>query len=94
MMLSRILSVSWSVRCGMMELETGDAIWGGVSGGPMNDFLWWRWDPPVGRGSFFWSGGRKSDNAMQHIGRMWHHGVDVVYRRLSDWTRPQWPWHS
>jgi len=27
---------------------------------------------------------------------MWYHGVDVAYRRLSDWTRLQWalPLHT
>jgi len=25
---------------------------------------------------------------------MWHCGVDVMYPRLSDWTRLQWSLHS
>jgi len=64
-----------------------DVVWGGGSGGPVDDFLTVGWDPN-GKGQFFYAG----------IGQR---NVCLTYRKnvalrcgcsiaLSDWTRLQW----
>jgi len=63
------------------------AVWDDGLGGLVDYFSNGGWDPNGKCKNFGGEGIR------QHIGRMWHCGMNVAYPRLSDWTL-LWALHS
>jgi len=47
---------------------------------------------PIRQGQILWKNWTAQCNVDRE--RMWHCGVDVAYRRQSDWTRLQWALHT